>query len=136
MELHWTVWQSLFYVLIVPYDINLQIDAEGTTSHLAYSPVAILISIILGGVMVTALLVMALFRRYKSLLLLVGSCSIAISAACHVGVDEDPASAALGEVMWGVTSAFPAEVEAPDGVGHCSFSSGDVARADTDRAYI
>ncbi|KAL3496409.1 hypothetical protein BJX62DRAFT_232516 [Aspergillus germanicus] len=136
MALHWTVSQSLFYVLIVQYDVNLQIDSDGTTSHLAYSPVAILVSIILGGVMVAGLLVMALFRRYKFLLPLAGSCSIAISAACHLGADEDPATAALGEVMWGVTSAFPEGHEAPEGVGHCSFSSGAVERPDTDRLYM
>jgi hypothetical protein len=65
MALHWTVSQSLFYVLIVPYGPDLQIDSSGAASSLAYSPVAILVSIILGGVMVTGLLVMALFRRYK-----------------------------------------------------------------------
>jgi hypothetical protein len=120
----------------VPYDVNLQIDADGAASHLAYSPVAILVSIILGGIMITGLLGMALFRRYRSILPLSGSCSIAISAACHVGVDEDPATAALGEVMWGVTGAFPEGVEALDGVGHCSFSSGRVERPDIDRRYM
>ncbi|CEL10186.1 hypothetical protein ASPCAL13310 [Aspergillus calidoustus] len=136
MALHWTVSQSLFYVLIVPYGPDLQIDSSGAASSLAYSPVAILVSIILGGVMVTGLLIMALFRRYRSVLPLAGSCSIAISAACHVGSDEDPATAAMGEVMWGVTSAFPAGVEAPAGVGHCSFSSEEVERTDMERSYM
>ncbi|KAL4733484.1 hypothetical protein BDV11DRAFT_175653 [Aspergillus similis] len=115
MALHWTISQSLFYVQVVPYDVNLQISGDGASSYLSYSPIAILISILLGALMVAGLLLLAFCRRYRSLLPLAGSCSVAISAACHLGVDEDLGTAALGEVIWGETGTFPEGVVADDG---------------------
>jgi hypothetical protein len=52
------------------------------------------------------------FRRYKPGMQLVGSCSVAISAACHGRSDIDTTA----PLQWGVTSKEGAEV------GHCTFS--------------
>ncbi|KAL4748226.1 hypothetical protein BDW72DRAFT_195998 [Aspergillus terricola var. indicus] len=136
MTLHWTISQSLFYIQIIPYDVDLQISGYGASSYLSYSPIAILISILLGALMVAGLLVLALCRRYRSLVPLAGSCSVAISAACHPGVDENLSTAALGEVMWGETGTFPEGVVAGDAVGHCSFSAKEVRAPDGQRLYI
>lgn len=51
---------------------------------------------------------------------LIGSCSAAISAACHP-LQNDP-DASLLPVMWGAVA-----VESEDAVGHCCFSSLEVS---------
>lgn len=136
MALHWTISQSLFYVRILPYDLDLQISSDGATSSLSYSPVAILISILLGALMLAVLLVLALCRRHQSIIPLAGSCSVAISAACHSGVDEDSSTSALREVMWGKTETFPEGLVAEDDFGHCSFSAKEVRQPDSQALYI
>ncbi|KAL3451747.1 hypothetical protein BJX65DRAFT_304331 [Aspergillus insuetus] len=138
--LHWIVSQSLFYTQTIEYDQSLQAKTynEGQESGVAYSPVATLVSIVIGGVMVVILLALGFCRRYKSYLPLAGSSSIAISASCHPGDGEDLTTAAFHEVKWGETETFPEGVDAGDGVevGHCSFSAGDVAEPDPQRLYI
>jgi hypothetical protein len=59
------------------------------------------------------------FRRYDSRIPIVGSCSAAISAACHRPADDE--DAALEAVKWGVV-----EREDTGGVGHCCLSSFEV----------
>lgn len=136
MTLHWTISQSLFYVQIIPYDVDLEISGDGASSFLSYSPIAILISILLGALMIAGLLMLALCRRHRSLLPLAGSCSVVISAACHPGADETLSTAALGGVMWGETGTFPEGVAADDGVGHCSFSAKEVREPDVRMLYM
>jgi hypothetical protein len=60
---------------------------------------------------------------YKQGMTLAGSCSMAISAACHLDKrqDSDGAAAAVDKLQWGVVG------ETSEGVGHCSFSTGSVS---------
>ena len=67
------------------------------------------------------------FRRFKSSIPLVASCSAAISAACHASADN--VNASLLPVMWG---AVDTEGE---GVGHCCFSSQKVERLIAGKLY-
>ena len=58
----------------------------------------------------------------------VASCSLAISAACHVSRDEiDPH---LAKLQWGVT-----EYEAVEGFKHCALSSKPVTKPEIGRTY-
>ena len=59
---------------------------------------------------------------YKRGMPLAGSCSMAISAACHPieQVDDDDESISEKELKWGVVTT------AVDGLGHCAFSAEDV----------
>ena len=112
--LHWLVSQSIFLARI-SYDD----DAEGliTTSTCGYSCIAIISVIILGSITVILGLLMG-SRKYKEGMPLVGSCSAAISAACHP--PEEDVDASLLPVLWGA-------VNSDQKVGHCCFTSFDVS---------
>ena len=60
------------------------------------------------------------FRKYDDGIPLVGSCSAAISAACHAQRGDEMAF--LKPLMWGKVQ------DSRDGVGHCCFSSFEVER--------
>ena len=57
-----------------------------------------------------------------------GSCSAAISAACHRPVED--IDAGLKKVMWGVVE----EME-DDAIGHCCFSSQPVTAPEVGKVY-
>jgi hypothetical protein len=62
---------------------------------------------------------------------LAGSCSLAISAACHPeqGVGMGDSVLSEQELQWGVVST------SSDGVGHCAFSSAEVGPLVKGRMY-
>ena len=119
--MHWLVSQSLFLVRINAYDPfgkiilekeNISSDSRSTCG---YSASAIFATIIVGSFMVIALLWTGQ-TKYDSNIPLVGSCSSAISAACHrPSEDKD---AAFGLVKWGAVRH-----ETSQGPGHCCFTT-------------
>ena len=127
--LHWVVSQSIFFVAIEIYDQGVRVDHHSVYDHATYpeilscgySPIAIMFVIILT-------LVMMLFgigtgmKRYDPGIPIAGSCSVVLSAACHVE-DEDGASSqmALKPLQWGVVRSGDG-----DEVGHCAFSTAKV----------
>jgi hypothetical protein len=122
--LHWLMSQSLFLALVTVYDDTGVMDPENSISTVGYSCIAIFFALILGTVAVLGGIANG-FRRYDGGIPLVGSCSAAISAACHrPSVD---AMAYARPVMWGVMDA---DEDAGRGseVGHCCFSSFEVGR--------
>lgn len=134
--LHWAISQSLFYVRIVPLDVHSRPVEGQTVSGLGYSPIAIFVSLLVGVVLVSPLLIMAVSRRFKSLMPLAGSCSAAISAACHPGVDDDTQTAAFKRVTWGETLSLPEWMALEsDGIGHCSFTSKEVLPPSREKLY-
>ena len=110
--------QSLFLALVTVFDDTGFEDDSSSISTVGYSCIAILFAIIVGGIAVLAGIING-FRRYDSGIPLVGSCSAAISAACHR--PEEDTTASLLPVKWGVV-----EVDPQTDIGHCSFSSQDV----------
>ncbi|KAI9924291.1 hypothetical protein MW887_007241 [Aspergillus wentii] len=133
--LHWLISQSLFYVKVVPYDLNQHRSDENITSTLGYSPIAIFIALLVGILMVLALFVPACCRRFKSIMPVAGSCSTAISAACHTPPGEDRETVALKEVMWGETMPMPDEMEIEANTFHCGFSARQVLRPSRETFY-
>lgn len=99
--LHWLVSQSFFFVEVVLYDMAGELTAERLIAC-GYSPIALMVAILLGFVMVCIILGMG-FRRFRTNMPLAVSCSAAISAACHPPPGDD--DHALKPVMWGETSA-------------------------------
>lgn len=69
--------------------------------------------------MVVALMALG-SRKYNPGIPLAGSCSAAISAACHAPIRETNAS--VLPLLWGVV-----ETGQWDGVGHCAFSNCEVS---------
>ncbi|KAL4864495.1 hypothetical protein BDV12DRAFT_176034 [Aspergillus spectabilis] len=81
------------------------------------------------------LLVGLSLRRLPSRMPLAGSCSLAISAACHPPKGEDLTTVALGPVMWGETTHAARDGQdggytqlQDNGQSHpqCSFTAMDV----------
>ena len=122
--LHWLMSQSLFLALLTVYDDTGTMDPGTSISTVGYSCIAIFCALILGSVAVLGGLLNG-FRRYDNGIPLVGSCSAAISAACHRPSAD--AMAYVRPVMWGVMGADTDEGRGNE-VGHCSFSSFEVGK--------
>lgn len=132
--LHWLVSQSIFLVAVqryTPFGVaivnwkSLSGDPlKGKEITCGYSPFAILCVIFLALVMMAVLVGFA-SKRYTACIPVVGSCSMAISAACHGGDSVAGGDLATSKLQWGVTSS-PSSVSSASPVGHCAFSSRDV----------
>ena len=119
--LHWLVSQSLFLVKASALTENGDLNPKYDISTCGYSPSAILVTIIVGAV-ILALAFMNGFRSYRPGMPLVGSCSTAISAACHPPMGDSNPSAK--KVKWGLCDkAGSAHFE------HYSFTSFEVNEA-------
>jgi hypothetical protein len=125
--LHWLVSQSIFVVSFdlydyegSPYDSPRGPDLARTKTC-GFSPVAMLVVIILGVCMMATIIGFG-YIPYKQGIPLAGSCSLAISAACHPGTQNLAAGAVLSEqeLQWGIVST------SADGVRHGAFSSEEV----------
>ncbi|KAL9045807.1 MAG: hypothetical protein Q9214_001214 [Letrouitia sp. 1 TL-2023] len=114
--LHWLVSQSIFLARITVISRDGQEDPAFSISTCGYSCIAIITVIFLGSI---ALIFGNLngFRQYREGMPLVGSCSAAISAACHR--PENDVDAAVLPVKWGVP-------EGKGTIGHCCFTSLEV----------
>ena len=107
-------------------DTPRQVDQQQSVASLGYSPVAIILTTLVGSLIVLFGSTLAL-RRYPAGMPLAGSCSAVISAACHP--PKDDTEAALAPVQWGVVRSDVENEELPvqhKDVGHCSFTSFDV----------
>ena len=129
--LHYLVSQSIFFVAVDIYEVDGSagsrirpdtiIGDDSGWKSCGYSPIAIISVLILGIIMVIGGIAVG-FIPFKPGINKAGSCSAAISAACHNsewdGVDGYTAS--TGRVKWGVVG------RGADGVGHCAFSTEEV----------
>ena len=115
--LHWLVSQSIFLALVDYYQDGFLLHLQ-SEPRLGYSCIAIITVIALGG-MAVIIGILHGFRRYKPGMPLAGSCSAAISAACH-RPNED-VDAPYKPVMWGA-------VKTKNSIGHCCFTSFEVTK--------
>ena len=123
--MHWLISQSIFLARIDVYDPRGQIKegalddpGSGSVSTCGYSVPAIILAMILGILMLLAL-VMTGHRKLDNGIPLVGSCSLAISAACHRPPgDQD---AAFKPVKWGAVRHGTNQ-----GPGHCCITTCNV----------
>jgi hypothetical protein len=135
--LHWLVSQSIFVVAIDMYDewdqpITTGIGWDGAvTRSCGYSPIAMLSVVVVGVSMMVAVIGCGLIP-YKRGMPLAGSCSLAISAACHPVQDPEDANTLLSKqkLQWGVVST------SVDEIGHCAFSNKEVGTLVKGRTYI
>ncbi|KAJ6071510.1 hypothetical protein N7499_009524 [Penicillium canescens] len=138
--LHWLVSQSIYYVLVIPYDMQGNPSLANRVSALGYSPLPIFLSILVGSLMICILIGISC-QRLQSDMPLAGSCSAAISAACHPPKDEDLDTAILGPIKWGQAmrsstlgmNHFNNEID--DENGHCSFTALDTVRPNLTKSY-
>lgn len=111
--LHWLVSQSLFLSRVESFANDG--EEGGLLSTVGYSCIAIITVIILGTIVV-ALGILNGFRKYRPGMPLVGSCSAAISAACHR--PREDIDAATLPVLWGAVSG-----QEEGALGHCCITS-------------
>jgi hypothetical protein len=83
-----------------------------------FSPIAIFGALVAAVVMPGAIIAFG-YVPYQRGMPLVGSCSLAISAACHPGEHVYGSRIATQKMKWGA-------VASNDGVGHCTFSAEEV----------
>ena len=123
--LQWLLSQSLFLAEVSVYDEQGNLDTSGSISTCGFSCIAIIYLLALGSLCITAGCLNG-FRTYPSGIPLAGTCSVAISAACHPPVGD--VDAAFKQVQYG-------EVESRDGVRHCTFTSHHVKPAVVGELY-
>ncbi|OQE36889.1 hypothetical protein PENCOP_c011G05832 [Penicillium coprophilum] len=114
VTLHWLISQSLFMVGIEAFDSKMIRDTDADLITCGYSPVAIVSAVAVGGFTFFCLLGLS-SKRFKTAMPVVGSCSFAISAACHpdfdpnenrtVRSDNGDGDMALLPIKWGVVGA-------------------------------
>lgn len=126
---HWFVSQS-FFVLAVDYGTRLDMTL---ISLCGYSPIALIAVVILLGVMGLAVAVTGLLRL-PTAMPVVGSCSLAIAAACHPADGPAPPDEPLVPLRWGVMSR-PEDDSYVSGLGHCGFSGGYVEEPQVGKKY-
>lgn len=114
--IHWLVSQSIFLAKVDGLDPRGIPTSIGSVTTCGYSPFGMIFTII-GGLLLVLLAVFLGAQRLKPGMPLAGSCSVAISAACHVpeGASE------LESLMWGVIPKHPNGEGSR--VGHCSFAN-------------
>ena len=117
--LHYLISQSIFLANIEYYDAEGNFDLSVYQPALGYSPVSILASICVGGVVLLALVANS-FRKLGSEMPLMGNCSAVISATCHPNPNEaDRALLPFKKIKWGAVERMQ-----PGGrPGHCTFST-------------
>ncbi|KUJ17807.1 uncharacterized protein LY89DRAFT_733629 [Mollisia scopiformis] len=125
VAIHWILSQSLFLVAIDVYDENGNFDASQSILSCGFSCIALIFLVGIGSLVLLSGIGMGL-RRYKPGMPLAGSCSAALSAACHPPSDE--VDVAFVPVKWGVTGV-------EDGIGHCALSGRYVSPPVTSKRY-
>ncbi|KIK53464.1 hypothetical protein GYMLUDRAFT_232806 [Collybiopsis luxurians FD-317 M1] len=123
--LHWLVSQSIFLVKVSYWETwdnsNDILDSYQSVTSCGYSPMGMILTIIVGASLILLALIFAFFTHLNGDMPLVGSCSAAISAACHP--PEDGKNSSM-PVKWG--AVIDASDFGKQGVGHTCFSSGVV----------
>ncbi len=129
--LHWLISQSIFLVVVESYafqEVDLAPVAELEKSFVTcgYSPLAILLVIVLGVCMAAFGIVTGSRRLPVGSPPMASSCSASLSAVCHTGKDQKEA---LKVLKWGAVEMDE------NGMGHCAFSSGQVDELVEDVLY-
>ena len=124
--LHWLVSQSLFLARVTSLGEDGTELASDSISTCGYSNIALVFVIGLGSLLLVYPLALGL-KRFYSTMPITGSCSAAISAACHP--PKADVDAAFKIVRWGVVENCDMKTESKDqNVGHCCFTSMGVTR--------
>ncbi|KAE8393580.1 hypothetical protein BDV23DRAFT_170029 [Aspergillus alliaceus] len=131
--LHWLLSMSVSYVAIYQYDMRGAVDESKTISTCVLSPIAMIFTLSLAGLVLVTLMGLA-FRRFPTNMPVAGSCSLAISAACHPPLDDEDAG--LKPVMWGETviSRTPDDGQGARITGE-HFMAGEVEEPHPSRLY-
>lgn len=126
--LHWLISQSIFLAVVTIYDELGNLHENFAVATCGFSPLAMILVIVSGAFLGLGILALSRLNLNKGMRI-VGSCSAAISAACHPEVAgtqhaEDGWETVKGPVVWGevaMAANFKSDVE-DDSSGHCCFA--------------
>jgi hypothetical protein len=128
--LHWLISQSIYIAVVARFDIDGELQEMNAIASCGFSPVGILLTIFTAIAVMLAVGSAGWFLKFSgSGMPIVGSCSAAISAACHRPHWDVDAS--LKPVMWGVVEQDKIDRE----IGHCSFTSGHADAVEDGKLY-
>ncbi|EEU37270.1 uncharacterized protein NECHADRAFT_22243, partial [Fusarium vanettenii 77-13-4] len=126
----WLLSNSVFPLVISSYDSLGRAMTDVDVAACGFSPWPMVLAIVVGVVLMAG--VCSFFvLRFVSTMPMVGTCSAAISAACHH--DDGQEEVSLKPVKWG--AVFVPETEGQEWVGHCCFTSSLVKRPKPGRFY-
>jgi hypothetical protein len=130
--LHWLISRGVYLVNVRVYDVSGTEVLDRARYSRGMNPLPLLLAFLLGTAMWFALFIL-MGKRLGTGMPIIGTCSAAISAACHPLTYDGDATKAL---TYGVLSeelhelrghdVKPAEAQSGIGSGSVSFSSGDV----------
>ena len=126
--LHWLLSRSIFLAVVASYNEVGDLNDALAIASCGFSPSAMICVLVLGSLLILGTCLLGR-RKYDASMPLAGSCSVAISAACH-RPDWD-SDASLHPVRWGAISESGNETE----VGHCCFTSDDVEPVQEGKYY-
>lgn len=135
---HWLISQAIFLINVKIYQPNNELltkpnvhfpsaSDSGVITACGYSPLAVISAIGVGAFMLIVLLTVSSFKL-KPDIPVIGSCSIAMSAACHPPKEDTDAS--LKPLSWGAVRHQ--EGSQP---GHCCLTCQDVEKPRSGELY-
>jgi hypothetical protein len=130
--LHWLLARSIFLLQVKVFNNAGAEKPDGSIHVCSYSLFAIMIALCVGAVMIATLVGLSSMRRLRGGIPVVGSCSAAISAACHLPVldiregDGLLVAYAFLPLMYGVISSERTTEGRRWQKPHAGFSSGPV----------
>ncbi|CAG9949469.1 unnamed protein product [Clonostachys rosea f. rosea IK726] len=134
--MHWLISQGFFIAQIFErylwdFDDNDRLDQEvldkmQVTTTGAYSPIAMVLTCVILVILFGSVAILGT-RRLRDGMPLAGSCSLAVSAACHTPGE----TSSLLPVKWGVVRS----PEGPVDIRHCAFSNDEVELPETGKRY-
>ena len=131
--LHWLLSQSIFLAVVAEYDAHGKLLSQVAVASCAFSPLAMILSLLAVLILLGATACVAWVKKLRGGIPVAGSCSAAISAACHPPAwDKD---AYLKEVMWGVPKEREGQRRRKGGVQHACFTSGEVDEVKEEMLY-
>ena len=125
--LHWLISQSIFLAVVTIYDELGNLQENFAVATCGFSPLAMILVIVSGSVFGLGIMCLSRINLNKGMRI-VGSCSAAISAACHPDVAvaqqmQDGWETVKGPLVWGevTNSVFKPGIEDDSNAGHCYF---------------
>jgi len=126
--LHWLVSQSVFLAVVANYNAVGDLLDPVEIASCGFSPLAMICVLVVGVLLIVGTYLIGR-QKYDPSMPLAGSCSAAISAACH-RPDWD-VDASLNAVQWGVIPGS----DDKSGVAHCCFTSAVVEQVQDGKQY-
>lgn len=128
--IHYSISQSIFLAVVSEYDNRDHLVNSVEIASCGYSILAIIVTMCLTFCLIVTVVAIGL-RKFDGRIPLVGSCSAAISAACHR--PEWDYDAAMQPVQYGVFDEK--DIKSDPNVGHCCFTSGEVTFIEDGKRY-